>query len=209
MKIVAGFLLCALVYGRDGLPARSSADAYPAKGEINGLVVAAEAMDPEQVRNEFSTPLVPDYQVLEVALYPAKGSAVDIAGLDFAIRVDGRLIRPAAPRTIAARNQKKANNRGRDIALWPSVGVSTGTYGTGVGVGVATGPGGRPPMSTGQDRRVMETELDDRGLPEGEADKPVAGYLYFPVGQTKATSIELVYQHDKGDVTIPLTLKKK
>jgi len=64
-------------------------------------------------------------------------------------------------------------------------------------------------MSTGQDRRVMETELDDRGLPEGEADKPVAGYLYFPVGQTKATSIELVYQHDKGDVTIPLTLKKK
>ena len=41
----------------------------------------------------------------------------------------------------------------------------------------------------------METELDDRGLPEGEADKPVAGYLYFPVGQTKATSIELVYQH--------------
>ena len=31
---------------------------------------------------------------------------------------------------------------------------------------------------------------------DGLADKAVAGYLYFPVGDTKATTIELVYQHD-------------
>ena len=35
---------------------------------------------------------------------------------------------------------------------------------------------------------MMETELDDRGLQDGIADKPVAGYLYFPVGETKSSS---------------------
>ena len=69
--------------------------------------VAAEVMDPEQIRNEFSTTLVPTYQVLEVAVYPSKGSTV-ISLLDFGLRVDGRLIRPAAPRTIAARNSAKS-----------------------------------------------------------------------------------------------------
>ncbi len=30
----------------------------------------------------------------------------------------------------------------------------------------------------------METELDDRSLRDQIADKPVAGYVYFPVGET-------------------------
>jgi hypothetical protein len=210
MKVALGLILCVLAQGRDGLPARSAPDNYPAKGEVKGLVVAAEAMDQEQIRNEFSTKLVPNYQVLEVALYPAKGSTVDVSVMDFALRIDGRLIRPAAPRTIAARNQKSAKARQRDITLWPSVGVSTGTWGTGTNVGVGVGMGGsRPgPASTDRDRRVMETELDDRDLPDGVTDRPVAGYLYFPVGQTKSRSAELVYQHDSGDVKIPIELPK-
>jgi len=210
-KIALGLLLFAFARGRDGLPARSTPDSYPAKGEVKGLVVAAEAMDQEQIRNEFSTKLVPNYQVLEIALYPAKGSPVDVSPMDFALRIDGRLIRPADPRTIAARNQKSANSRQRDITLWPSVGVSTGTWGTGANVGVGVGMGGgRPaPASTDRDRHVMETELDDRDLPDGVADKPVAGYLYFPVGETKSRSAELVYQHDSGDVKIALELPRK
>jgi hypothetical protein len=55
----------------------------------------------------------------------------------------------------------------------------------------------------------METELEDRGLQDGVAKKPVAGYLYFPVGETKASTMELVYQHDRGEVTLPLHLPKK
>ena len=83
----------------------------PAKATVSDFTVAAEVMDPEQIRNEFSTTLVPTYQVLEVAVYPSKGSTVDISALDFGLRVDGRLIRPAAPRTIAARNQRKPDRR--------------------------------------------------------------------------------------------------
>jgi hypothetical protein len=35
----------------------------------------------------------------------------------------------------------------------------------------------------------METELSDKGLPEGESARPVAGYVYFPMmqGKKKAT----------------------
>jgi hypothetical protein len=202
---------CALAANsQQGLPARSAPDHYAAQARTAELVVAADVIDPEQVRNEFSTTLVPAYQVLEVAVYPSKGSSVDISALDFALRVDGRFIRPAAPRTIAAMNQKKAKS-GRDITLWPAVGVSTGTYGTGTNVGVGVGLGGSDPRpaSTDRDRRIMETELDDRGLRDGVADKPVAGYLYFPVGETKASTMELVYQHDKGEVTLPLNVSKK
>ena len=200
----------AAVFAQGGLPARSTPDNYSAKASIANTVIAAEVMDPEQIRNEFSTTLVPAYQVLEVAVYPSKGSNVDISALDFGLRVDGRLIRPAAPRTIAAMNQKKPRS-GRDITLWPAVGVSTGTYGTGTNVGVGVGVGGNNPRpaSSDRDRRVIETELEDRGLEDGSTDKPIAGYLYFPVGETKATTMELVYQHDKGELRLPLTLPRK
>jgi hypothetical protein len=207
---VAALLSCSLALA-DGLPARSQPSDYAAKAETPKFVIAADVIDPEQVRNEFSTSLAPRYQVLEVAVYPSKGSSVDVALLDFAVRVDGRFIRPASSRSIAALNQKRSNARGRDVTLYPAVGVSTGSWGTGtnVGVGVGVGDNAPGPASTDRDRRVMETELDDRGLQDGIADKPVAGYLYFPVGQTKSTSMELVYQYDGGEVKIPLTVKKK
>ena len=203
-------LACSLAAG-NGLPARSQVSDYPAKAEAAKFVLAADVIPPEQVRNEFSTTLVPKYQVLEVALYPSKGATVDVELLDFGIRVDGRLIRPASSRTIAAMIQKKAKEGRRDIALYPGVGVSTGTWGTGTNVGVGVGVGGnRPgPASTDRDRRVMETELEDRGLEDGIVDKPVAGYLYFPVGETKSDTMELVYQHADGDARVVLEVPKK
>ena len=82
-----GAMVCRPVRGRIS---------YPAKAEVKGLTVAAEVMDPEQVRNEFSTSLSRIIKFSKSRLYPAKGSTVDISTIDFAIRVDGRLIRPAA-----------------------------------------------------------------------------------------------------------------
>ena len=209
-SIGIALLACALASG-DGLPPRSQVSDYAAKAEATKFVLAAEVIPPEQVRNEFSTTLVPKYQVLEVALYPSKGSTVDVELLDFGLRVDGRLIRPASSRTIAAMIQKKASQGSRDIVLYPGVGVTTGTWGTGTNVGVGVGVGGnRPgPGSTDRDRRVMETELDDRGLEDGVADRPVAGYLYFPVGETKSSTMELVYQHPDGDAKLKLEVPKK
>jgi hypothetical protein len=203
-------LACGLA-SANGLPARSQAADYPAKAEAPKIVLAVDVIPPEQVRNEFSTTLVPKYQVFEIALYPSKGSTIDVDLLDFGVRIDGRFIRPASSRAIAALIQKKAREGRRDIALYPGVGVSTGTWGTGTNVGVGVGVGGRTPgpASTDRDRRVMESELKDRGLEDGVADKPVAGYLYFPVGETKSETMELVYQHEDGDVKVVLEVPKK
>ena len=95
--------------------------------------------------------------------------------------------------------------------LWPSVGVSTGTWGTGtnVGVGVGVGGNGPGPASTDRDRRVMETELEDRGFRTacGQTGRRLP---VFPGRRDEGRpAIELVYQHDGGEVKLPLELAEK
>jgi hypothetical protein len=191
-----------------GLPARNSPADYAAQGELKGITVAAECMDPEQVRGSFATDLT-QYAVCEVAVYPRKdGSLLDLQAMDFALRVDDRMVRPAEPRSIAGINQRKSQARSRDIVLYPTVGMTTGTWGTGVGVGVGVGTGGNAPgpASTDADRRVMEQELEDKALPDAVITKPVAGYLYFPVAQGKRRSGTYVLDYQCRDGDIKLTL---
>ncbi|HYP08836.1 MAG TPA: hypothetical protein VER03_21565 [Bryobacteraceae bacterium] len=212
MKIAYLFIAAAmLASAAPGLPARSDADQYTAKADTPTALVAAAVIPPDQVRNEFATTLVPRYYVLEVAVYPQNGANFDITPLDFGLRLDGRLIRPADPRTIAAQNQKRGRARSKDVLLYPTVGVSTGSWGAGtnVGLGVGMGGGAPGPASTDQDRRVMQSELEDRALMDRTSAKPVAGYLYFPVGDAKSSNAELIYQYDGGEVKLPLILPKQ
>jgi hypothetical protein len=52
----------------------------------------------------------------------------------------------------------------------------------------------------------MELELEEKGLPEGLATKPVSGYLYFPLpsGKKRVLPEELAYLGDDGKVTVKL-----
>jgi len=190
-----------------GLPARGTPSAYPASGTDKGVTVGADAMDPDQVKGSFSTDLS-NYLVVEVAVYPNGNTPVDVSGMDFALFTEGRMVRPVEPRSVAGVNQRKVNSRKDDIALYPTVGMTTGTWGTGVGVGVGIGPGGhrRGPASTDRDRRTMELELDEKGLQEGQATKPVAGYLYFPVGPSKKRSGSYELQYQTTDIDIRFKL---
>jgi hypothetical protein len=58
---------------------------------------------------------------------------------------------------------------------------------------VGVGGRGRQPGSTDQDRAAMETELSEKGLPEGSAAAPVAGYLYFSLPRSKQVVYQLQY----------------
>lgn len=51
----------------------------------------------------------------------------------------------------------------------------------------------------------MEMELEDKVLQDGPTAKPVAGYLYFPVGKKKATGYDLEYQGAGTDVKLRIT----
>lgn len=211
--LLTALLVFALAAAQDrGLPARSNPADYPASSVGTPVTIGADIMEPEQVRGSFSTDLS-QYLVVEVGIYPKDGTTLQLDSLDFALHVDGRVVRPAEPRAIAAINQKNAASRRDDIALYPTVGMTTGTWGTGVGVGVGVGTGGnRPgPASTDRDRHVMQSELEDKGLQDGAVSKPVAGYLYFPVGsgRRKTTGYQLEYQPPGADLKLKLTSRTK
>jgi len=132
-------------------------------------------------------------------------------------------VRAASPSAIAASVQRSNTPKSKDsdITVYPSVGVvySTGpdiygrrtggvgtTAGVGVGVGGPGGPPSRAPGSTDADRRVMQTELEEKGLPARATAKPVAGYLYFPISVKRGKSVayQLEYQGGTQKIRVPL-----
>lgn len=213
-----------------GVKARPGPADYPAHENANELTVAAAVLSPDQAKSLFATDLR-DYTVIEVGLYPAAGQTIDVASVDFALRVgaQGDIVRAANPRAIAASNQRKNTpppSRGSDITLYPTATIgyesgdvydpATGTrrraggvY-TGAGVGVGVGGAGAPPQaprpgSTDRDREVMQQELLDKALPDGPVTAPVAGYLYFRLpAKAKNSALELQYYAASHKIRVPL-----
>jgi hypothetical protein len=156
--------------------------------------------------------------VAEIALYPAKDKALEVSLNDFVLHVRNpeASAKPASAKVVAARLQKNAASD-RDITVSPTVGVGYGNGGydpvtgtrTGGGVtqsaGVMVGIGGGPkPASSDKDRAVMETELSEKGLPEGMTSTPVSGYIYFPVTRKKNARLELQYKLNGTTVVVSL-----
>ena len=50
----------------------------------------------------------------------------------------------------------------------------------------------------------METELAEKGLPEGSVAAPVAGYVYFPIARKKGTPLRLSYAVNGQRVVLKL-----
>ena len=199
MKILRLVLLEILVLGMASFAADqpelkplSSAKEYPSSKYQANYSLGAKKLSKEMVHKTFATDLRDSYVVVEVAVYPENGKSLDVNRSDFTLRVKGTqdVLRAAGPAEVAAYAQKRPA-KNRDVAVIPTAGVVYENYpdaygnrhsgvATEAGVGVAVGSA-YPTASTDKDRQVMETELRDKGLPEGKIDKPVAGYLYFPV----------------------------
>jgi hypothetical protein len=76
-----------------------------------------------------------------------------------------------------------------------------------VGVGVPIGgskPRGPDGASAEGNRRAIQSELQEKGLPEVSAWEPVAGYLYFSVPKKSKNGYELVYMMGDKKVVLPL-----
>jgi hypothetical protein len=163
---------------------------YPYHLDHNDFSLGVKVLSRDQVEKLFASNLNPEYVVVEVAVYPAQGGAIHVSEGQFLLRQDqGHDYARAAEAADVARVLQKGNARrgGRDVTLYPQVGVgysSGGYYGggwhTSVGVGVGIGDS-QPEASTDADRKTMATELSEKGLPVGAVDSPVAGYLYFPL----------------------------
>lgn len=83
---------------------------------------------------------------------------------------------------------------------------SYGGLRTVVGVGVVLDR--QPGVSSDQDRYVMETELHDKSLPQGFAGSPVAGHLYFAVGEYSKKAEHRLEYRSNGEAAV-LVLPRK
>jgi hypothetical protein len=205
-----------------GTVARSAALKYPAHAEQDGVAMGAVLLTSQAARSTFVSDLNHCCLVVEVALYPQKRQNLDVSLNNFSLRTIGTdsAIKAASATLISGTLQKKAA-ASRDVVVSPSAGVGYesgvvydpitgqprrggGVYtqtGVGVGIGSPGGPGG----GTDADRKVMEAELDEKGLPEGAAATPVAGYLYFPLAKkTKNARYELEYMLNGNKVVLRL-----
>jgi hypothetical protein len=226
--LLATALICSVsVYGDSpkGTVPRATPERYPVHATRDGLAIGAVLLTTDQVRKAFASELDRCCRVVEVAFYPQKDNPVKVSMNDFALRIAGTDVatKPSSAEVLAAKLQKKAAPEpdSHDVVVYPSAGVGyesggidpvTGTRRSGGvftsgGVGVGIG-GSQPPRpgSTDRDRRTMELELTEKGLPEGTASSPVSGYLYFslPSNKGKKARQQLEYMLNGEKVTLEL-----
>jgi len=211
---VAACAICAVSFlsaqPQAGIRPRPAPADYAASGQTQSATYAASVVPRDQVQRMFATDISKDYLVFEVAFYPGNSGSVKLAPGDFRIRSPkGDFIQPADAFTVAAVIQDErtpppppsANdttittsaNVGYASDTDPYTGRPVHSVYTGAGVAVAHGPNpgpiGPPPRgSTPYDRRVLETQLGDKALPQGNFTGPVAGFLYFPARRAKKKS---------------------
>ncbi len=203
-----------------GTVPRAAADRYSIHAERNRVGIGVILLSPEQARRQFVSDVNHCCVVAEVALYPATDKALEVSLNDFVLRMNGTEVaaKPASAKVVATALQKKAGST-RDVTVYPSIGVgyesggydpATGTRRSGgvyrqAGVGVGIGGSDPQPASTDKDRVAMETELSEKGLPEGAASAPVAGYIYFPLtSKKKNTTLKLEYKVNGETVSLAL-----
>ncbi len=217
--VLVGVASLAMAAPKGTVP-RSSAEKYALHAVRDGFSIGVVTLSPEQARKQFVSDVNHCCVVVEIALYPDKEGKLDVSLNDLALRHSGGQggEKPASAKVVASKLQKQALST-RDITVVPSVGVGYGNGGydpaTGtrapsgtykqVGVGVGIGSGGSQSGSSDKDRAAMETELSEKGLPEGVASAPVAGYVYFPVVRKKNAKLTLEYtiRGEKVELTLP------
>lgn len=184
--------------GPRGTVPKAAANRYPAHAEQDSFSVGAALLTSDEVRKTFVSEVNRCCVVVEVALYPAKDKPQSVSLDDFFVRMLGSetAVKPSSAKVVAASIQKSAESQ-RDVTVSPSVGVGheSGTYSHGtyteVGVAIGISEPGLHSGSSERDRDTMQTELSEKGLPEGTASAPVAGYMYFPLTKKKNTPLQL------------------
>lgn len=221
---VVAALACAVAMASDtsrGTVPHTTPDKYDAHAQQDGIGIGATLLTASQAKKVFATDVDRCCLVVEVALYPKKDGLVEVSLGDFALRQIGHdfATRPSSAEVVAGKLQRtetQASN-GRDVTVSPVGGVGVGSttdpytgqrrtgvsYGGGVGVGVG-GTQPRSPSTQDADRRTMELELNEKGLPEGNTAAPVSGYVYFTIPPKKNVKYQLEYTLNGNQVVLPL-----
>lgn len=209
---IALALGAATLAAQTGLPPRPSATDYPAHAAAADAAVGAEYMV-HTFGSGRQTYIAADYLVIEVAVYPSKGKAVNVAAGDFTLHINGHKTGLAAqsPGFVAAALKYPDWETRRGVEASAGAGPAGIILGRPRSVGRFPGdqrdPESRVPRAPRapdttpggverQEPAKAEEVVVDAALPEGPWEKPVSGYLYFAYkGKTKSIkSLELRYR---------------
>ena len=198
------------------VPARQKPADYPVHAQAAAAGIGAEFMVHVAVV-EGKSYFVPDYFVVEVAVFPDKSGSIQLLNEHFALRINGKKqeLKAQTPGFAAA------SLKYPDWTKRPSATASAGVGNGGIVIGRPRTqprfPGDeRPPRSTAPtqsagipDKEQLMTAAEAvvaAALNEVRIEKPAAGYLYFPYrgDGKKAGKIELIYRGPAGEVTLPL-----
>jgi len=223
-----GGLASLAVAADSGLQPRPSSTDYPASKTARAAAIGALLAPSDLVKKILPEEISKKYIVVEVAVYPQDGSAVDVSPLDFALKFGPDDVRyPSTPREVAAlwkENAPALPKHGVEVHGETGVTYSSGndpvngrTRGTSTyeGVAVANGrspdapPQDTPPPPPPYDPYVVEAKAKEKALPDGQTTQAVAGYLYFSrfTKKHKNAALELQYAKDGDVVTLPLRTK--
>ena len=227
--VAVSFAALSVAQAPRGAAPRSNATDYSAHASEGNLQIGASLLTHKELKKIFATDVTQCCLVVEVAFYPAKDNFVKISLDDFMLREAGMQVgtRPSGPDVLAARLEVIPTPPDREhrpgVTSSSDIGYERTTQQNGparttsggvverssVGVGVPIGGGGGPKLPEGTttregNRRAIEAELREKGLPEISSWEPVAGYLYFSVPKKKKGGYELVYMAGDKRVVLPL-----
>jgi hypothetical protein len=215
-------LTLTLAFAGDGIPARGSADDYPAHQVSGKVAVGAALVSPAQVKKLFGEDLDKrGYVVFEVGMFPIGDSEVEVSPDDFKLRLgpEGAVTRAATPHMVASDVHPQpapATQVPAKVQTRETIGVITGSNGrtavyTDTSVTVGNRPTPPPPpttRSTGNDG--LEQRIDEKSLPDVKTRRAVAGYVFFPKPTgDKHADYELLYFGFDSQMTLKLAAAAK
>ena len=220
LAAVALFLICCA--NSQTTPKDKAAD-YPVRATAGTTAIGVEYLV-HSIPSGTQTFIASDYLVVEVAIFPALGEPIEIGTSTFTLRVNGKkdVISSEAPGFVAASVKYPDWEQRKNVEVQGGIGDAGVTVGRPPVVGRFPGdptpqqsrlPRG-PKAPTPDDRNGIEQEaparvedvIAQKALPEGPAEKPVSGYVYFRYrGKTKSIkALELIYNSKSGSVALKL-----
>ena len=216
-----------------GAVPRADAAAYASHDGQNGFQIGASLLTHKELKKIFATDVNQCCIVVEVAFYPAKDNFVKISLDDFMLREAGKDVgtMPSTAEVLAARlevrpqspdrehrpgvsggsenrlraRRQPGNNGNKTEPLRPTAaGSISGKAWASASPSAENRRPRRRPRPPEGNRRAIEAELREKGLPEISAWEPVAGYLYFSVPKKSKGGYELVYMAGDKKTVLPL-----
>lgn len=212
----------AVLFGQSaGTAPKDKPVSYPAHTTVGDIAIGADYLVHSIPANS-QTFFAPDYLVVEVAVFPKRGSPTEIAISTFTLRVNGKkqVLYSDSTGMVAASIKYPDWEQRKNL----EVGASVGDAGVIIGRPPVVGrfpddprqqqtrlprPPKAPDAQQGVEREEpedLDTALIRTALPQGAVSIPVSGYLYFRYqGKTKSIkSVELLYQGPAGTATLKL-----